>query len=87
MSTAIGFSSGIGMRILAMAVASSFNGSNAIRIKPPPEPGESWDKPVIKLPGMSPRDFARYRSKCGRPRKKKNLHHCARLAKVKRRTN
>lgn len=71
--------------MMAMVAASSFGGNNVLEIKPTPYPDASWDKPMIKLPAMSPRDFARYRGKCGRTRKKKNLHHCARLAKVKRR--
>lgn len=42
-------------------------------------------KAFVKPAGMSPSDYARYRISNGRRKKKKNLFHCARLAKVHRR--
>lgn len=57
---------------------------NVIEIKPGPQVNDLGPA-AFKAPRMSPRDFASYRGKCGRPHKTKNLHHCARLAKVKRR--
>lgn len=89
MSTSIGIS-GRGMNrgmigsMVAMLAASTMSHGNVMEIKPAHNPAPV-SLPTVKLAGMSPRDIARYRKSCGRPKRKANKHHCARLAKVARR--
>jgi hypothetical protein len=70
--------------MVALLAGASFGRKNAIEIKPAADPA-TINLPIAKLAGMSPRDIARYRKSCGRPKRKANKHHYARLAKVRRR--
>lgn len=72
--------------MMAMIAAASLPSMNsAIEIKPSPEMGSTARITPAKLPGMSPRDFARYKSSCGRAKRKKNRLGFAKAAKFKRR--
>jgi hypothetical protein len=50
-------------------VAASVPGGNVMEIKPAHDPAPIR-LPTAKLAGMSPRDIARYRKSCGRPKRK-----------------
>lgn len=71
---------------MAMIAASALpSAGNVIEIKPNPWAEEMAKLTSVKMPGMSPRDYARYRKSCGRMKRKTNRLHLAKKAKIKRR--
>lgn len=71
--------------MVAMLAAAAFGNNSALKIEY--EKDAAHKPQVAKFAGMAPRDIARYRKSTGHPKRRRNLQHCARLAKVRRRSS